>query len=29
MVTFGHHFENGDQKNGKKGAKKNVENFAF
>ena len=29
LVTFGHHFENGGLKNGKKESKKNVENFAF
>lgn len=29
MVTFGHHFKNGGPKNGKKGTKKNVANFAF
>ena len=29
MVTFGHHFKKGGQKNGKKETKKNVAKFAF
>ena len=29
MVTFGHHFKKGGLKNGKKGAEKNIVNFAF
>jgi hypothetical protein len=29
MVTFGHHFKNGGQKNGKKGTKKMSQNSLF
>ena len=29
MVTFGHHFKNGSQKNGKKGTKKMSQNSLF